>query len=220
MDADAAVQQQHGRPRHGYVPDLHMFLPPEEAEGGGATHARLLEVKTALGRTRYTGIAHGDRAVDSRADKLQAEYGRMLHEKDVAWCGTADDAVGPMEAVLQSHGRLRGLVFGAVGEASSDVHGLIRLFAKKMAAAVAGAHGDMASPAQVGRYAWSLRRTIAMSHWRGLATLTLDRKGIIEGGGEEARHGRAAPQRAARGAEETVRAGQRRTAATRGHRRN
>ena len=111
---------------------------------------------------------------------------------------------------------LRGLVFGAVGEASKDVHGLIRLFATRMAGARAGAQGDVASAAQVGRYAWSLRRTVAMSHWRGLATLTLDRKAIIDNGGEVPLHGQTAPRHAAGGAGEHTRAGQRRRAATRG----
>ena len=144
MDAEAASQQQ-GRPRYGYVPDLQMFLPPEKEEGSGAAHARLLEVKTLMGKTKYTGIAKGKRAVDSRAEKLQGEYQRMLHKKDVDWCGTAADETGPMEAVLISHDRLRGLVFGAVGEVSDDVHQLIRHFATKMAEAVAGAKGKSVS---------------------------------------------------------------------------
>jgi hypothetical protein len=214
MDAADAANVRQDRPRFGYVPDLHMFLPPAKEENSGAAHARLLEVKTILGKSRYTTAPAGARAVDTRAERLTDEYARMLHRKDMEWCGTAEGTTGPMEAVLRSHGRLRGLVFVAVGEASKDVHGLIKLFAHNMAAAVLSgrANPEAGMKALVGRYAWSLRRTVAMNHWRGLAGMLIDRKSTLDYGGEVPRWGHAEGQRA-HGAAEAGRAHQRQRAA-------
>ena len=120
--------------------------------------------------------------VDRRADGLNTEYVRKLHEKDMAWCGTAAGSIGPLEAVLQSHGALRGLVFGAVGEASKEVERLLTKLANLSA--------DGLSDVKVGKMAWHMRRTLAMSHWRGLAELIRDRKSVVTNGGNVPRHER------------------------------
>jgi hypothetical protein len=214
-DVDVADQQR-DRQRIGYVPDLLMYLPPEQEESSGAAHTRLLEVKTTLGKARYTQIARDTRAVDGRADKLMGEYRRMLHAKDVEWCGMAADKMGPMESVLRSHGKLHGLVFSAIGEASMGVHKLIRLFAQNMAAKVLGMRDIPRQGAKViiGRFAWSVRRTVAMSHWRGLAGRIIDRKSIMDNNGEVPHWGQTAGQQA-RGAAEAGRAHARQRAAAR-----
>ena len=76
---------------------------------------------------------------------------------DQQHCGTPPGVTGPVEQQLQAFGQLRGLVFGASGEASPDVELLLAH------AASAGAHrhwrsmgcGDDGSPR--GILAWMLR---------------------------------------------------------------
>jgi hypothetical protein len=173
-----------GRERYGYVPDLLLHLADDPA--APTTHARLLEVKTVLGAARYRAAGLVMRAVDSRAGRLKAEYSRKLHKKDVEWCGTAENGVGPLENVLKSHGALRGLVFGRVGEASKQVHDLIGHLAHLGAAATASGEGGP-SPAHVGRLRWHMRRALAMAHWRGLGELICERKSIMTQGGRRPR---------------------------------
>jgi hypothetical protein len=181
MDAEGRQSRaEGGRERYGYVPDLLLHLSDDPS--APTTHARLLEVKTLLGSSAYRAGGLGARAVDSRAGRLNAEYGRALHRKDVAWCGTAEDGVGPLEGVLRSHGALRGLVFGRVGEASKEVHDLVGHLAHLGAAATAGGEGPP-SPARVGKLRWHMRRTLAMAHWRGLGEMVAERMSIMTQGG-------------------------------------
>ena len=44
---------------------------------------------------------------------------------DQTYCGTPRDTVGPVELKLGSLGRVHGIVVGAFGEASDDLHSLI-----------------------------------------------------------------------------------------------
>ena len=43
--------------------------------------------------------------------------------------GTAEGDIGPLERRLQAYGRVRGFVFGAYGEASTDVETMVSLIA-------------------------------------------------------------------------------------------
>jgi len=112
----------------GIIPDLMMALP---VDGRGTVCAdTLLEVKTVTFTTDCAAYAGARRAtpvsaVKARADGLELSTERDLRKRDEAWCGTAAGAVGPMLARFREFGKLRGLVFGALGEASPDVHKLI-----------------------------------------------------------------------------------------------
>ena len=208
----------HSARRRGYIPDLRMHLPPRKGEGGGAVQARLLEVKTIMGKSRYNSAATRDvRAVDTRAANLHNEYARKLHQKDVNWCGTAEDEKGPMQTVLESHGQLRGLIFGSVGEASKEVHELITIFSRASAAAMVG-DGEAAGAATslIGRFAWQLRRTIAMTHWRALGNLIIDRKRLLLCKGEAQRNEMSGMGSCA---QETAEANRRQESARQGHQR-
>ena len=69
------------------------------------------------------------RAVDRRAGLLTQEYTRKARTVDRLYGGTQEGEVGRVESRLQSYGRVRGLVFGAWGEASEDVHALVQALA-------------------------------------------------------------------------------------------
>ena len=63
--------------------------------------------------------------MDKRAGELNAEYLAKAKHTDQTYCGTPRDTVGPVELKLGSLGRVHGIVVGAFGEASDDLHSLI-----------------------------------------------------------------------------------------------
>ena len=71
------------------------------------------------------GGQEATRAVDKRAGELNAEYLAKAKHTDQAYCGTARDTTGPVERKLGSLGRVHGIVIGAFGEASDDLHSLL-----------------------------------------------------------------------------------------------
>jgi len=70
------------------------------------------------------------RAVDKRSRELPREYLRKARDVDRVYCGIPEGERGPVENHLQQFGDLRGLVFGAFGEASQDVHKLVQVMAE------------------------------------------------------------------------------------------
>ena len=65
------------------------------------------------------------KAVDKRASELNGEYISKARNTDRQYCGTALDATGPVETKLASMGEVKGVVVGAFGEGSEDLHSLI-----------------------------------------------------------------------------------------------
>ena len=65
------------------------------------------------------------RAVDKRAGELTTEYLAKARRTDQTYCGTNQGEVGPVERKLGTLGRIHGIVVGAFGEASDDLHSLI-----------------------------------------------------------------------------------------------
>ena len=53
--------------------------------------------------------------------------------KLTSFCGTSEGAWGPVQHKLAGYGRVRGIVFGAFGEASADAHDLVRALADESA---------------------------------------------------------------------------------------
>jgi hypothetical protein len=65
-------------------------------------------------------------AVRRREAALPAEYTNKARRVDREYCDTMPGAVGPVEARLQTYDAVRGLVFGAWGEASPYVEQLLK----------------------------------------------------------------------------------------------
>ena len=123
-----------------------------------------------------------------------------MRKRDEAWCGTAAGAVGPMLARFREFGKLRGLVFGALGEASPDVHKLIGTLAYSGAEAHGLACGGTTTLAATGRLSWMLKRRLARVALKSRAKLLLDRRQYIGSGAPQAGDGRTnAPQGAGSG---------------------
>ena len=71
----------------------------------------------------------------SRELRVQTEYEKHARSLDRRFYAQAVQGgqVGPILTRLRSFGRVRGLVYGAYGEASADVHDLLRTAAHEMA---------------------------------------------------------------------------------------
>ena len=86
--------------------------------------------------------------------------------------------------------RLRGLVFGAVGEVSKDVDDLVRIMAHAGATVHGLARGSTSVAAATGQLAWLIKRRLARidSYYR--AKLLLDRRMFIGPNARQAGEGR------------------------------
>ena len=166
------VQAEPVRKRQGLVPD---FLANVAVDG--PERQLLFELKTLhYGVSTYSGASNGRcAAVARRAAALPGEYAQKAARADQAYCGTAAGDVGPVARRLQGFEHVRGLVFGAWGEASPMVEALLSALARS------GADKHWrgmrcASPAEaVGAMAWYLRRGWALTALRENARLKLDR---------------------------------------------
>ena len=58
-------------------------------------------------------------------DQLHNEYVNKARRMDRLYCETQPGQAGPIKAKLLSYERVRGMVFGAFGEASQPVHQLV-----------------------------------------------------------------------------------------------
>ena len=119
QEGRADVAQFGLRKRQGMVPDFLVSV----ASGLEA----LYELKViGAGPSRYACdvVARG-RAVAKRAREIPGDYARKARDLDLRCGGVAPNAVGPVTCKLASYGRIRGLVFGAYGEASDDVRELV-----------------------------------------------------------------------------------------------
>ena len=119
--------QQPGRKRQGLVPDFLVTLP----QGFEA----LFELKViGMGPSHYqTGDVSRGHAVATRARDIPQEYRRKALRLDHQHCGAPEGTPGPITRKLAGYGRVRGLAFGAYGEASQEVHDLAGLLATSYA---------------------------------------------------------------------------------------
>jgi hypothetical protein len=170
----------------GKIPDIRAWVPTDAR--GTVVRDTLMEVKTMhYSEQRYNITRSGQRAgvlpVERRAAGLQGEYDKALQAADQRWCGSTADEIGPMRAVLRSHERLHGLVFGCVAEASKDVHKLIKTMAYAAADGAMLATGAKTHKAAVASLKLQARRTIGCAVWRSIIGMLFDREMYIDGMG-------------------------------------
>ena len=185
------------RQRQGLVPDMmaHVLWT-----SGGQCRDHLLEVKTLhVGSTTYPSDDSARcAAVAARAADIPSEYVRKAHRVDVKFCGTAAEAVGPVEAKLRTFDPVHGLVFGAYGEASPAVHNFLDVVAdvgcRRHKRAM---RADTEAQARAGLI-WLLRRRWGMEAVRSNARLLLGRmEHVGRGAGAAAARRQAAQEEAA-----------------------
>ena len=192
------------RKRQGLVPDFLLY-----AAFDGPERPLLFELKTLhYGRTTYPPreAARGG-AVARRAGMLAAEYANKAREIDRRFCGTPPGVVGPVETRLRAFEPVRGIVFGAWGEASPSVSKLLTLLAHIGAERHWRGMRCEEPERAVGALAWLLRRRWGLTALREAARLKLDRLEQVGPGAaaafqrrHSARNWHAARQRASAGA--------------------
>ena len=107
-------RMERGRKVQSIVPDMRISIPVE-----GNLVPSLHEIKIiSSSKTRYAPHRQGQegtRAVDKRARELNSEYIKKARATDQQYCGTTPGTTGPV----------KGVVVGAFGEGSEDLHALI-----------------------------------------------------------------------------------------------
>ena len=189
---DGLNRMERGRKVQSIVPDMRISIPEE-----GNFVPRLHELKIiSSSKTRYTPHRQGQeatRAVDKRASELNGEYIRKARNTDQQYCGTAPGTTGPVETKLGSLGEVKGVVVGAFGEGSEDLHSLIHHLAVsrvRMAGPQKGRRGQVRSEeAELALTTSFLRRSLSVVGVRAQAKLLLGRLEVI-GPGAEAAAGR------------------------------
>ena len=176
------------RKRQGLVPDFLFTLAVD-----GPERELLFELKTLhAGPSTYGVSHHRCEAVGRRARALPAEYAAKARQVDRQFCGTPPNEVGPVEAKLRTYDPVRGLVFGAWGEASPDVERLLSEFCR----IGASTHWRSMQVSGPGRaqdiLAWMLRRCWGMTALRECARLKLERLEFVGPGAVAAADRRAA----------------------------
>ena len=182
-------RMERGRKVQSIVPDMRITIPEE-----GNLVPRLHEIKLiSSSKTRYTVHREGQeatRAVDKRAGELNSEYLAKAKQTDQTYCGTVQGTVGPVERKLGSLGRVHGIVVGAFGEASDDLHSLIHHLAVsrvRYAGPQVGRRGQVRSEeAEIALTTSFLRKSLSVCAMRGQARLTLGRLEVIGPGGAAA----------------------------------
>ena len=181
-----------GRKVQSIVPDMRITIPDE-----GNLVPRLHELKIiSSSKTRYFPRRQGQeavRAVDKRAQELNGEYISKARSTDRQYCGTPDGTIGPVETKLARLGDVKGLVVGAFGEGSDDLHALIHHLASsrvRVAGPQKGKRGQMRSEeAELALTTAFLRRSLSLVGVRAQARLLLGRLEVI-GPGAAAAAGR------------------------------
>ena len=120
------------------------------------------------------------KAVDRRAATLPNEYRQHARKIDREYGGVPDGVVGPVEAKLLSFPPLRRWVFGAWGEASEDVHILVKDLAMSRVKHQQQLDGrwrwsQRSEEAEVAMYTGQVRRLLSVDVVRGQARCLLDR---------------------------------------------
>jgi len=177
----ARLDSEPARKRQGLVPDF-LISAPE-----GTSQACLAELKTLhFGSSTYPPSQQRCDAVRCRARTLDGEYAAKARSIDERYCGTPQGEVGPVRRQLQSYGSVKGLVFGAWGEASSDTHALLHTLARQGARVRWRDMGCPDEASAIGCLAWLLRRRWGLTALRENARLKLDRLAFVGRGAAQA----------------------------------
>ena len=182
-----------GRKRQGLVPDFLLELDGER----GQKKDELAELKViCCCPSRYALIPPPPnparetvKAVDKRARVLTEEYRKKAKDVDRVYGGAVDGTVGRVQRKLLDYGEVRGLVFGAFGEASEGVHELVHLLANSRLKAEGLQQGRESAKGELGVIVGQVRRILSVTAVRAQAECLLSRLRSV-GSGAGAAYGR------------------------------
>ena len=169
---------EHGRKRQGLVPDYLLEITKER----GQKQLELAELKVmCCCPTRYNmapaplGNREFVKAVDKRARGLTADYLKKAKGVDRKYGGVAEGEVGRVQRKLEGYGEVRGLVFGAFGEASEGVHDLVQILATSRMKAVGIQKGRECPKGEMGVLVGQIRRLLSIVAVKAQAECLLGR---------------------------------------------
>ena len=122
----------------------------------------------------------GRSPVQVYADKQTAAYLDNARDADRDYVGVAAGVRGPVEAKMREFGEVKGLVFGAFGEASAAVHELVQIIAEARLEKQAQGAG-VSRKALMGQLVSQVRKALGVQAVRAQAQLLLDRLHQVEG---------------------------------------
>ena len=165
------------RKRQGLVPDFLIY----ERSPEGVELPCLVELKTLhFGSSTYPlHLTRRCEAVSRRADGLHAEYQSKARSVDMRYCDVPREETGPVLQRLLSYGQVRGIVFGAWGEASPATERLLSQMARQGATIKWRQMGCIDQDSAIGCLAWFLRRRWGMTALRENARLKLERLAFV-----------------------------------------
>ena len=117
--------------------------------------------------------------MDRRARALNGEYLSKAREVDRQFGGVLAGTVGPVQRKLESFGEVKGLVFGAFGEGSEDVHSLVQSLASCRAKTVALQRGRECGEGELGVIVGEIRRRVSVAAVKAQADCLLNRMSSI-----------------------------------------
>ena len=169
-----AVQEggdlQWARARQGLVPDFRLRLPTPE----GPTDC-LAELKVIGAGVSWHPTGRKGTGVEKRAATLAPYYKRELAKYDRRFHNTNRGETGPLVTLLQSFGKLEALVVGPWGNASKDLHQLVRTLAECRVAGRVRARGQEASDWELGEAMGQIRRALSLDAVRAQSLCLLAR---------------------------------------------
>ena len=102
--------------------------------------------------------------------------------------GGVEEGVGPVENKLQQYGDILGLVVGAFGEGSEDLHSFIETLAEAKVSSMGLATGRAGTEAEKGLIVGQIRRMLSTTNKRAQAQCLLSRLSSVgEGVGQAAK---------------------------------
>ena len=176
-------RMERGRKRQGLVPDFLIELPLEGRRGSEQVLAELKVISCCP--TRYKS-SNTSRAVDKRAGELHLEYVRKAKNIDRQFNLTEEGQKGPVLRKLETFGQVHGLVFGAFGEASEEVHKLLEILADSRFRKIGLLKGQIGSEGELSIIKAQIRRLFSVTIVRAQAQCLLDRLGWIGQGADGA----------------------------------
>ena len=157
------------------VPDFLIEVPSQT----GGKSSRLAELKVInCCRSRYTP-GERTRAVNKRSNQLQSEYRRKARDADRVYGSHESEHAGPVERKLLQYGELYGLVVGAFGEGSDDLHELIQILAEKKVGANGLRRGREASEEELGIVVGQIRRALSTASVRAQSQCLISRLNCV-----------------------------------------
>ena len=124
--------------------------------------------------------------MERRAAGLAGYYQRALAKYDRLYHGTTGEQVGPLVSLLQSYGKLEGLVVGPWGNGSKDLHDLVRALAESKVARMARSRGRECSEHELGVVTGRIRRSLSLAFVRAQALCLQNRIANLGEGARDA----------------------------------